>query len=127
MELIKENNTLLKVNHHTKELVKRIRAVGLKKGELKEFADIRFYMSRGANASKVYCDCWINCSDKNVWLSSNGAASGYGYNRIAASAYNALHQLFKIELELSDEERIYQFLENVGTELFEYEKTIILR
>lgn len=74
---------------------------------LAEVVDARFWMSRRAGASVVYCSVWIRtrlgCADAPTpprWLSGRGSAGGYGYHKESAAFADALRSA-GIELERS--------------------------
>ena len=85
-----------------KELTNRLKLVAIKKGEISELIDCRFYMSRASSASVVYCALWVNGTiftkpskeDKingttppplHVYISGKGDARGYGYHKESAA------------------------------------------
>lgn len=76
-----------------KETIQTLNLIGIKKGEFKELATVRFYMGRSASASVVYCSLWVNGKDKKgheIYVSGRGNAGGYGYHKSSAAMQEAL-------------------------------------
>ena len=76
-------------NYSDKEVIRRIHAIGLVKGAMRELIDCRLYMSRsGDGASPVYCSLWITGGDR--YTSGAGRANGYGYHKASAAVSDAI-------------------------------------
>ena len=57
-------------------------------GLFRERITARYYMSRSASASVIYCIIWIH-GHKNAG-SGSGSAGGYGYHKMSASLQSAI-------------------------------------
>lgn len=71
-----------------KELTGLVRVVAYTRGEFAEPVDIRFYMGRGSNASRVYCSVWLR--GEHTECSGCGMAGGGGYHKQSAALSAAL-------------------------------------
>lgn len=72
-----------------KELTGLVRIVAYARGEFAEPVDIRFYMGRGSNASRVYCSVWLR--GRGTECSGRGMAGGGGYHKPSAALSAALN------------------------------------
>ena len=61
--------------------------VNTKKG-IREPVRIRWYMARGASASRVYCSIWV--SGNGIFAAGNGWAGGGGYCKTSAALEEAI-------------------------------------
>lgn len=52
--------------------------------------EARWYMGRSNSASTVYCSVWIRTRDGQRYISGNGSAGGYGYDKFSAAFDDAL-------------------------------------
>lgn len=68
-----------------KETVQELKVCAVIKGEIEEIITVRFYMSRSASASVVYCCLWV----RNI-CSGKGTAGGWGYHRSSAALAEAI-------------------------------------
>jgi len=72
-----------------KELTGLVRVVvAYRPGQFVEPVDIRFYMGRGSNASRVYCSVWLR--GHGTECSGRGMAGGGGYHKPSAALSAAL-------------------------------------
>jgi len=72
---------------NSKEVINTLTALTVIKGEIKELAVTRFYMSRSSNASVVYCCLWLH---GNNGASGKGNAGGWGYHKESAALQEAI-------------------------------------
>ena len=66
-----------------RERVGSFKVVAFKDGEFSTPIDVRVWMGRSRNATKVYASVWVHAPD--VQTSGYGYAGGYGYCRTSAA------------------------------------------
>jgi hypothetical protein len=120
------------------ELIARKHGVGLDvDGTIKQFCDIRLYMSKGANSSTVYANAWIwgkdtrshDLTGETQHGNGTGKAGGYGYCKQSAAVHVAL-----CDAGLSDfgsvagvgMDAVNDILERVGVEIFGLTNLVVL-
>jgi hypothetical protein len=87
-KIIKPNQFNAQQPASSKEVVNTLTVLTVVKGEIKELAVARFYMSRSAQASVVYCCLWLH-GDKGA--SGKGSTGGWGYHKESAALQEAIN------------------------------------
>jgi len=127
MITIKNAQSELKSNHDNKELLKKVHGLGVDiDGTIKQFLELRLYMSRSAKASTVYADLWVHCD--GVYSSSNGQAGGYGYCKQSAASNEALSAIFEGFSDASGRGMncIDEIIKQIGVEVFGLKNVIAI-
>lgn len=90
MKAIIKSNVSNAVNYsRDKETVNSMTVYGTNEhGDIVSLVDARFYMSRSASASVVYCALWVHSFD--VRTSGKGRAGGGGYHKESSALASAI-------------------------------------